>query len=94
MLPDLPSISEIYPGFEVTIWQGLFAPTGTPQAIIDKLHTELSAVLAMPDVAQKLLNTGSGEPNITTAGELAGMIRRDYESYGKVINETGVKVDD
>ena len=94
VLPDLPSISEIYPGFEVTIWQGLFAPTGTPQAIIDKLHTELSAVLAMPDVAQKLLNTGSGEPNITTAGELAGMIRRDYESYGKVIKETGVKVDD
>src|SRR4051794_40206648 len=94
VLPDLPSISETYPGFEVTIWQGLFAPTGTPQAIIDKLHTELSAVLAMPDVAQKLLNTGSGEPNITTAEELAGMIRRDYESYGKVIKETGVKIDD
>jgi len=94
VLPDLPSISETYPGFEVTIWQGLFAPAGTPQAIIDKLHTELSAVLAMPDVAQKLLNTGSGEPNITTAEELAGMIRRDYESYGKVIKETGVKIDD
>ena len=74
--------------------QGLFAPVGTPQSIIDKLHTELSAVLAMPDVAQKLLNTGSGEPNITTAEELAGMIRRDYESYGKVIKETGVKIDD
>jgi tripartite-type tricarboxylate transporter receptor subunit TctC len=93
MLPDLPSISEIYPGFEVTIWQALFAPTGTPQPIIDRLRTELVAVLAMPEVAERLLNTGSGEPNITTPEELAGMIRRDYENYGKVIKETGVKVD-
>jgi tripartite-type tricarboxylate transporter receptor subunit TctC len=94
LLPDLPSISEVYPGYEVTIWQGLFAPAGTPQAIIDKLRAEVTAVLAMPDVAEKLLNTGAGEPNSTTPGELAGMIRRDYESYGKVIRETGVKVDD
>jgi tripartite-type tricarboxylate transporter receptor subunit TctC len=94
LLPDLPSISEVYPGYEVTIWQGLFAPAGTPQAIIDKLRAEVTAVLAMPDVAEKLLNTGAGEPNSTTPEELAGMIRRDYESYGKVIRETGVKVDD
>jgi tripartite-type tricarboxylate transporter receptor subunit TctC len=94
LLPDLPSISEVYPGYEVTIWQGLFAPAGTPQAIIDKLRAEVTAVLAMPDVAEKLLNTGAGEPNSTTPEELAGIIRRDYESYGKVIRETGVKVDD
>jgi tripartite-type tricarboxylate transporter receptor subunit TctC len=93
-LPDLPSIAETYPGYEVTIWQGLFAPTGTPQAIIDRLRAEVTAVLAMPDIAEKLINTGSGEPNSTTPEELAGMIRRDYESYGKVIRETGVKVDD
>jgi tripartite-type tricarboxylate transporter receptor subunit TctC len=94
MLPDLPSISEIYPGYEVTIWQGLFAPAGTPQAVLDKIRTEVNAVLAMPDVAEKLLNTGSGEPNITTPAEFAAMIRRDYENYGKIIRETGVKVDD
>jgi tripartite-type tricarboxylate transporter receptor subunit TctC len=94
MLPDVPSISEFYPGFEVTIWQGLFAPAGTPKEIIDKIRTEVNAVLAMPDVAEKLLNTGSGEPNITTPEEFAAMISRDYENYGKVIRETGVKVDE
>jgi tripartite-type tricarboxylate transporter receptor subunit TctC len=94
MLPDLPSISEIYPDYEVTIWQGLFAPAGTPKEIIEKIRTEVNVVLAMPDVAEKLLNTGSGEPNITTPQEFAAMIRRDYENYGKIIRETGVKVDD
>ena len=42
MLPDLPTIAEIYPGFEVTIWQGAVAPAGTPQAIIDKLRSEMT----------------------------------------------------
>jgi tripartite-type tricarboxylate transporter receptor subunit TctC len=93
-LPDLPTIAEFYPGYEVTIWQGLFAPTGTPQAIIDKLRSEVSEVLKDPEVAQRLVNAGSGEPNITTPEELFAMARRDYETYGKVIKETGVKVDD
>ena len=44
-LPELPTIGETYPGYEVTIWQGLFAPTGTPPEIVDKLRTEIQAVL-------------------------------------------------
>ncbi len=93
VLPDLPTIGEFYPGFEVNIWQGLFAPAGTPQEIIDKLRTEVNAVLAQPDVAKRLIASGSGEPHITTPDEFAGMIRKDYETYGKVIKEIGLKID-
>jgi tripartite-type tricarboxylate transporter receptor subunit TctC len=92
-MPDLPTIGEFYPGYEVTIWQGLFAPTGTPPDVIEKLRTEVNAVLAQPDIAEKLINAGSGEPHITTTAEFAAMIKTDYERYGKVIRETGVKVD-
>jgi tripartite-type tricarboxylate transporter receptor subunit TctC len=93
VLPDLPTIGEFYPGYEVTIWQGLFAPTGTPQAIIDKLRKGVNTVLAQPDVAKRLIASGSGVPSITTPEEFNAMIRADYESYGKLIKDIGLKID-
>src|SRR4029078_7291091 len=78
-LPELPTIDRFYPGYEVTIWQGLFAPAAPPPEIVDKLRTELNAVLAMPVVAQRLINAGSGEPSIMPLPELTALLRRDYE---------------
>lgn len=92
-LPDLPTIDSFYPGYEVTIWQGLFAPAGTPQAIIDKLRTEVNVVLAQPEIAQRLINAGSGEPFIATPEEFSALIRRDYERNGELIRSIGLKVD-
>jgi tripartite-type tricarboxylate transporter receptor subunit TctC len=92
-LPDLPTIDSFYPGYEVPIWQGLMAPTGTPQAIIDRLRTEVNAVLAQPEVAQRLLATGAGEPSVTTLEEFAAIIRRDHVRFVDVIRRIGLKVD-
>ena len=92
-LPDLPTIDSFYPGYDVTIWQGLFAPVGTPAEIVEKLRTELNAVLAMPIIAQRLIAAGSGEPSILSLEEFSAMIRRDYERYGQVIRDIGLKVD-
>jgi tripartite-type tricarboxylate transporter receptor subunit TctC len=91
-LPDLPSISELYPNYEATIWQGLFAPAGTPPAIIDKLRNEMNAVLATPDFAEKLNKTGSGEPYVTTLDEFNARIRRDFERFGRIVKASGVQV--
>jgi tripartite-type tricarboxylate transporter receptor subunit TctC len=92
-LPDLPAIGETYPGYVVSIWQGLFAPAGTPPEIVSKLRTEVQAVLRMPDIAQKLINAGSGEPSLISVEEFSAMIADDYVRYGKVIKDTGIKVD-
>jgi tripartite-type tricarboxylate transporter receptor subunit TctC len=92
LLPDLPAIAEFYPGYEVSLWQGLFAPAGTPPAIIERLRSEVNAVLAEPEYGAKLTAAGSGEPFITTPDEFAARIRGDHEKYGKVIKEIGVKV--
>ena len=92
-LPDLPAIGETYPGYTVSIWQGLFAPAGTPPEIVSKLRTEIQAVLRMPDIAQKLINAGSGEPSLISVEEFSAMIAEDYVRYGKVIKDTGIKVD-
>ena len=92
-LPELPTIAETYPGYSVTIWQGLFAPAGTPPEVVSKLRTEVQEVLKLPAVAQTLLNAGSGEPSLISVEEFSAMIAEDYVRYGKVIKDTGIKVD-
>ena len=91
-LPQLPSISELYPDYEATIWQGLFAPAGTPQVIIERLRKEVGAILETKDFADKLAKTGSGEPYITTLDEFKARIRRDFERYGRIVKAAGVQV--
>ena len=92
-LPDLPSIGETYPGYDVGIWHGVFAPVGTPQEIVDKLRGEINAVLAQPEVGQRLASTGAGEPFAASLEEFAALIRADHERYGKIIKDLGIKVD-
>ena len=93
VLPDLPSISELYPSYEVTLWQGLFAPTGTPGDVIERLRRETNAVLVQPDLAEKLAAAGAGDPYISGRDEFAAHIRADYDRYGAVIKATGLRVE-
>jgi len=92
VLPDLPTIGEVYPGFEVTLWQGLFAPVGTPDVVIERLRKEAAAVRVLPDVAAKIGAAGAGDPWVSTPAEFAAQIRADNEKFGKVIESIGVKV--
>ena len=81
------------PGTKSRSGRDLFAPVGTPPAIIERLRSETNAVLAEPDYAAKLGAAGSGEPFVTTPAEFAARIRGDHEKYGKVIKDIGVKVE-
>ena len=91
VLPDLPTIGEIYPGYELLIWHGSFAPAKTPQPILSRLHREITSVLQQPDVGERLVKSGSGEPYITTQEEFAARIRSDSAKFGKVISMLGIK---
>ncbi len=93
LFPDLPTISEFYPGYEVTIWLGLFAAAGTPEALLAKLHAEVNKLLAETETKARLNAAGGLEAYITTAPEFAALIRRDYDKYGKLVRDVGVKVD-
>jgi tripartite-type tricarboxylate transporter receptor subunit TctC len=92
-MPELPTIASFYPGYKAELWHGIFAPRGTPQAILDKLRTEINAVLSTPEVKERLVSSGSGEPYVTTPEEFAAVMRADYERYGAVIKSIGFKVD-
>jgi tripartite-type tricarboxylate transporter receptor subunit TctC len=91
--PELPTIHEIYPGFEALSWHGVFAPAGTPQPIVDRLRQELKEVASQPEFKERLATTGSGEPYLVTPEELTARIARDYEKYGKLIRSIGVKIE-
>ena len=89
--PDLPTIGEFYPGYDLTIWLGLFAPAGVPEPIMSKLRTETHKALAQRDLAEKLNVTGRLEPLILTPSEFSALIHRDYEKYGKLVKDIGIK---
>ena len=91
--PDLPSISEFYPNYEVTLWQGLFGPVGLPPPVVARLRAETNKVLAEPGIAQKLAAAGAGEPYVTTPEEMTARLHADYDRYGKVIQASGLRVE-
>ncbi|MGZ8264508.1 MAG: tripartite tricarboxylate transporter substrate-binding protein, partial [Burkholderiales bacterium] len=91
--PDLPTIAEAgVPGYEFTAWIGTFAPAGTPKPIVDRLNTEITKVLRMPDVAQNL-KSQTLEPMIMTPEQFARRLKTDYDKYEKVVKLTGAKID-
>jgi tripartite-type tricarboxylate transporter receptor subunit TctC len=91
--PELPTIGEFYPGFENSIWLGLFGPAGLPREVLDKLRVEVRKALETPEVKEKLHAAGGLEPLITSPEEFTALIRRDHERFGKLIKEVGIKAD-
>ena len=92
-LPDVPAIAESYPDFEMTQWYGLFAPPGTPEAVLARLRAEVNRILATPEVRERLHNAGGVEPWITTPEEFAAAIRADHAKYARLVREIGARID-
>jgi tripartite-type tricarboxylate transporter receptor subunit TctC len=93
LFPDMPMIADFYPGYDVTIWLGLFAPAGTPEPVVTQLRTEVQKALAEPELMKKLNVTGALDTLILPPAEFSDLIRRDHEKYGKVAREVGVKLE-
>jgi tripartite-type tricarboxylate transporter receptor subunit TctC len=93
LFPDVPTIGEFYPGYEVNNWLGIWAPAGTPEPVILRLRADINRVLAMPEVKERIGSVGGAETWITTPEEFAAAIQRDYEKYGKLVKEIGARID-
>ncbi len=93
LFPELPTIGEFYPGYELSVWMGIFAPAGVPDAVLARLRAEINRVLPMPEVKERLNAAGGLDPYVTTPQEFADRIRADYEKYGKLVKQIGAKVD-
>ena len=90
MLPDVPSIAEVVPGFAADGWQGMLVPAGTPPAIIERLNKEITAILALPETVERFAALGI-EPWTSTPQQMQDTITADIEKWGKVIREAGIQ---
>ncbi len=92
-LPDVPTLAEIgIRGAEVTTWYGLFVTGGTPKPVVELLHRELQRILKLPDVQARLKGLG-GEVSTLTLEQFAAMNKREFDAYGKLIRDAGIRVE-
>jgi len=92
-LPQVPTFGEAgLPGLEMTGWFGIAAPAGTPKEIINKMSSEMAAILAKPDVQEFLVKQGS-EAFISNAEQVSALIKADVAKYAKIIKAANIKLD-
>jgi len=89
-LPDVPTVAETLPGFEVNSWYGVMAPARTPQPIIDRLYREFSAALRVPEIKNRLESAGLDLEG-TTPEQFAAKIRDDLKRWGDLQRATGIR---
>lgn len=91
-LPDVPSMQEAgVPGYEAIVWMGMLGPAGIPRDIVNRLNSEVSRVLAAPEVKPSIAATGV-EISTSSPEEFAALIRSEHDKWGRVIRETGAVV--
>jgi tripartite-type tricarboxylate transporter receptor subunit TctC len=89
-LPDVPAIGEVVPGYEASVWNGVAAPRGTPQDIVEKLNREINTGLADPEVKERMTGLGS-VPMPMSPTELKRLLIDDTEKWAKLIRAANIK---
>ncbi|HWI36071.1 MAG TPA: tripartite tricarboxylate transporter substrate binding protein [Burkholderiales bacterium] len=89
--PELPTVAETLPGFDVVAWFGFFLPAATPKAVVERLSSETRAALSSPEVAKRLIDLGA-EPLGSTPQEFAAYVQSEYQRWGKLAREAGMKI--
>jgi tripartite-type tricarboxylate transporter receptor subunit TctC len=89
-IPELPAMTELLPGYEVTQWYGILVPAGTPKEIVDRLNKEMVRAIANPKIAAMFVKLGT-QPVSTSSEEFAAFIKSEQAKYAKVIRDAGIK---
>ena len=92
LLPDVPPISDVVPGFEIATWYGIWAPAGTPAAIVDRLYREVRAVAQRSDVAESLARSGFVTV-LSTPAEFEAFTRSETEKYAAIVKAARVAIE-
>ena len=90
-LPDVPTIAELgFPGYEISSWQGVFAPAGTPKDVVVKINGELVRMLNVPDVRRRISQEGA-DPVGSTPDAFATRVKNEITKWTKVIKTSGIQ---
>ncbi len=92
--PDVPTMAEAgFPNMELVAWFGIFAPAGTPRAVVRRLHDEFLKAMRNPEVVDKLTGQGLDIYTLRSPEEFAALIAADSVKYGRVVREAGIRAD-
>lgn len=92
LAPTLPTIASTLPGYNVNVWYGLVAPTGTPAEVVERLSREVARILEMPAIRKKLVAAGT-EPESMTPQAFGRFIGAEHARWGQVISKAGIKAE-
>jgi tripartite-type tricarboxylate transporter receptor subunit TctC len=91
--PDVPTMAEAgLAGYDISAWQAVFAPAGTPAPIVERLYTEISRILKTPDIQKRFTDLGLNVSEMTPA-QLSALVKSDVPRLGKIVKETGARAD-
>jgi tripartite-type tricarboxylate transporter receptor subunit TctC len=93
LAPEIPTIAETLPGYDLGIWQSIVAPAGTPRAVVARLFASIHKVLQMPEVRDRLLAAGIEPATSKSPEDFAAFIRAQADVRAKVIKDVGLKLD-
>ena len=91
-LPDIPTVSDFVPGYEVSLFLGIGAPKSTPGEVIDRLNREVNTGLADPKIKARLADVGSA-PLVLSPADFGRLIADETEKWGKVIRAANIKAE-
>lgn len=91
-MPDVPTLSELVPGLEVTTWLGFWAPARTPDAVLQRLYREITAVTESAEMLKFIADAGL-EPARATSAETAAIVRRDADTMSRLIKAKNITLD-
>jgi len=92
-LPDVPPIAATVPGFEAVAWQMLVAPANTPKDVVDTLHRELKAILAMPETKQQIVDLGMIPRDTPPVDELVRYVKSEIVRWDAVVKKSGAAIE-
>ncbi len=92
LLPQVPTVAETVPGYEMAVWYGAFGPAGMDPALVARLNREINTILAKPEVVKKMADIGV-EVRKSTPEAFAQTLERDAAKYDKIVRDLGVTVD-
>jgi len=92
LVPGVPTMASVLPGFDMVNWWGLFVPAGTPQPVIGRLNAELVKIMKSPDVIERFATIGV-EALSSTPEELNALVKAEIESFGKLIKAANIKAE-
>lgn len=92
IMPNIPTISETVPNFEVKTWYGLFGPANLPKEIVNKLNAAIAEAIRSPEIKEQLIRSGY-EPETTSPEGFNQLMKDDVVAWGKVVKASGVQID-